>query len=162
MDDEAVRLPRYEVGIDSYRAAKILIDQHGAHAPAAAGRRMQELLDAGDEAGAAAWADILFAIGAMEWGFSQGKSGRLASAIQPGRAHVRKGGLELREEQASLVVVTGGGVGQNGRGLQVLDKLAPSLMEGGELRLRISGRVAVLPEALPERLAQSLGHSRLT
>jgi hypothetical protein len=61
-DEDAVRLPRYEVGIDSYRAAKILIDKHGAEASAAASRRMQELLDLGDEEGTAAWADILFAV----------------------------------------------------------------------------------------------------
>ncbi|HEY8609812.1 MAG TPA: hypothetical protein VIL69_00815 [Roseomonas sp.] len=53
------------MGIDSYRAAKILIDQHGEGAKAQASRRMQELLDQGDEAGAAAWVDITFAIGEM-------------------------------------------------------------------------------------------------
>jgi hypothetical protein len=53
-DEDAVRLPRYEVGIDSYRAAKILIDKHGIEASAAASRRMQELLDAGGKEGAAA------------------------------------------------------------------------------------------------------------
>lgn len=64
-DEDAVRLPRYEVGIDSYRAAKILIDKHGTKASRVAGQRMQELLDIGDEEGAAAWADIAFAIGEM-------------------------------------------------------------------------------------------------
>lgn len=67
-DEDAVRLPRYEVGIDSYRAAKMMLDTHGGEASTAAGRRMQELLDAGDEEGAAAWADILFAIGEMTRG----------------------------------------------------------------------------------------------
>ena len=61
-DKSAVRLPRYEVGIDSYRAAKILIDQYGDGAKAYADRRMQELLDLAYEAGAAAWLDIAFAI----------------------------------------------------------------------------------------------------
>ena len=61
----AQRLARYEVGIDSYRAAKILVDKHGTEAKAFAGRRMQELLEAGDEAGAAAWADITFAVQEM-------------------------------------------------------------------------------------------------
>ena len=67
-DEDAVRLPRYEVGIDAYRAAKILIDKHGAEASTAAGQRLQDLLDSGDEEGAAAWADILFAIGEMTRG----------------------------------------------------------------------------------------------
>jgi hypothetical protein len=62
------RLPRYEVGIDSYRAAKILIDQHGECAKARAGQRLQELLDQGDEAGAAAWTDIVFAIDEIQRG----------------------------------------------------------------------------------------------
>ncbi len=73
-DEDAVRLARYEVGIDSYRAAKILIDKHGAEASAAASRRMQELLDAGDEDGADAWADILFAIGEMQRGPRPGEA----------------------------------------------------------------------------------------
>ena len=64
----SLRLDHYEVGIDSYRAAKILIDKHGADARAFAGRQMQELLDGGDEAGAAAWVDIAFAIDEMARG----------------------------------------------------------------------------------------------
>jgi hypothetical protein len=68
MTEDRVRLVRYEVGLDSYRAAKILIDRHGAEAGTAASRRMQELLEAGDEAGAAAWVDIHFAIGEMTRG----------------------------------------------------------------------------------------------
>lgn len=66
MTEDRHRLPRYEVGIDSYRAAKILIEAYGSGAGPHAGRRMQDLLDSGDEAGAAAWADILFAIGEMQ------------------------------------------------------------------------------------------------
>ncbi|MBP0447335.1 hypothetical protein J8J14_21435 [Roseomonas sp. SSH11] len=75
-DDSAstVRLPRYEVGIDSYRAAKMLVDKHGEGAKAFAGRRLQELMEAGDEAGAAAWADILFAIGEMRRGPRPGEA----------------------------------------------------------------------------------------
>ena len=68
MTDETTRLARYEVGIDSYRAAKILIDRHGDGAKTEASRRMQELLDAGDEAGAAAWVEIVFAIGEIQRG----------------------------------------------------------------------------------------------
>jgi hypothetical protein len=64
----SVRLQRYEVGVDSYRAAKILIDQHGDGAKTYAGRRMQELLEQGDEAGAAAWVDIVFAIDELRRG----------------------------------------------------------------------------------------------
>jgi hypothetical protein len=64
----SVRLQRYEVGVDSYRAAKILIDQHGDEAKAHAGRRMQELLEQGDDAGAAAWVDIAFAIDELRRG----------------------------------------------------------------------------------------------
>jgi hypothetical protein len=67
-DEDAVRLPRYAVGIDSYRAAKILIDKHGAGASAAASRRTQELMGLGDDEDAATWADILFAIGEMQRG----------------------------------------------------------------------------------------------
>ena len=73
-DEDAFRLARYEVGIDSYRAAKILIDKHGAAASTAAGQRMQELLDVGDETGAATWADILFAIGEMQRGPRPGEA----------------------------------------------------------------------------------------
>ena len=65
-NEDTFRLARYEVGIDSYRAAKILIDKHGAEASATASRRMQELVDAGDDEGAAAWADILFALAEMQ------------------------------------------------------------------------------------------------
>lgn len=73
-EERAFRLARYEVGIDSYRAAKILIDKHGADASAEANRRMQELVDAGDDEGAAAWADILFAIGEMQRGPRPGEA----------------------------------------------------------------------------------------
>ena len=73
-DEGAVRLPRYEVGVDSYRAAKILIDQHGDGAKAHAGRRMQDLLNVGDEAGAAAWVDIAFAIEEMRRGVLPGEA----------------------------------------------------------------------------------------
>jgi hypothetical protein len=57
-----VRLSRYTVGTDSYRAATILIGQYGDRARARAGQRLEEMLNQGDEAGAAAWADIAFAI----------------------------------------------------------------------------------------------------
>lgn len=61
-DEDAVRLPRYQVGIDSYRVATSLMDQYGDGAKAYASRRMQEMLDLAYEVGAAAWLDILLAI----------------------------------------------------------------------------------------------------
>lgn len=66
MNDETVRLARYNVGVDCYRAAKILIGKHGDGAKTEASRCMQEWLDKGDERGAAMWADILFAIGEIQ------------------------------------------------------------------------------------------------
>jgi hypothetical protein len=48
--------------------AKILIGKYGSKASTAAGQRMQELLKVGDEGGAAAWADIVFAIDEMQRG----------------------------------------------------------------------------------------------
>ena len=73
-DEDTVRLPRYEVGSDSYRAAKILIGQHGAGASTVAGQRMLELLKAGDEEGAALWTDIIFAIGEITRGPRPGEA----------------------------------------------------------------------------------------
>ena len=67
-DEEIPRLARYEVGIDNYRAANILIDKHGTEASVTASRRMHELADLGDQDGATTWADILFAIGEMQRG----------------------------------------------------------------------------------------------
>ena len=61
-----VRPPRHESGADAVWAARILIDKHGAAAIAAAAQRMQELLDLGDEAGAATWADIVLVIREMQ------------------------------------------------------------------------------------------------
>lgn len=61
-----VRPPQNEGSTGAYWAARILIDKHGTAASAAAGQRMQELLDLGDEAGAAIWADIVLVIGEMQ------------------------------------------------------------------------------------------------
>jgi len=47
---------------DIFRAAKLLIDQHGAEAGLRAAERVDQLLDAGDMIGATAWRRILKAI----------------------------------------------------------------------------------------------------
>ena len=48
--------------IDIWRSAKLLVDQHGDEAPIHAAMRTDELLDAGDLDGAAAWRQIIRAI----------------------------------------------------------------------------------------------------
>ncbi len=47
---------------DIYRAAKLLIDQHGADAGLRAAERADEMLERGDLEGAAVWRRILKAI----------------------------------------------------------------------------------------------------
>ena len=47
---------------DVWRAAKLLIDQHGVEAPIHAALRVDEMLDAGDLDGRAVWKAILEAI----------------------------------------------------------------------------------------------------
>ena len=47
---------------DIWRAAKLLVDQHGADAPIRAAQRADELLAAGDMAGRAVWLRILEAV----------------------------------------------------------------------------------------------------
>ncbi len=47
---------------DIYRAAKLLIDQHGEDAPIRAAMRADELLEAGDLDGQAIWKRILWAV----------------------------------------------------------------------------------------------------
>ena len=49
-------------GMDIWRAAKLLVDQHGADAPISAAQRAEELLAAGDMEGRAAWLRILEAV----------------------------------------------------------------------------------------------------
>ena len=44
---------------DVYRAAKLLIDQHGEDAPMRAAERADQLLEAGDMIGAVTWRRIL-------------------------------------------------------------------------------------------------------
>ncbi len=48
--------------LDIYRAANILVKQHGADAPIRAAMRADELLEAGDLAGLAVWKRIVKAV----------------------------------------------------------------------------------------------------
>jgi hypothetical protein len=48
--------------LDIYRAAKLLIDQHGQDAPVRAAERADQLLEEGDTEGAAIWRAIMGAI----------------------------------------------------------------------------------------------------
>ena len=49
-------------GIDIWRSAKLLVDQHGADAPIRAAQHADKLLAAGDIEGRAAWLRILAAV----------------------------------------------------------------------------------------------------
>ncbi len=49
-------------GLDAYRCAKLLLDQHGHNAELHAAMRADELEAAGDEAGRRAWMLILAAM----------------------------------------------------------------------------------------------------
>lgn len=49
-------------GLDAYRCAKLLLDQHGRDAELHAAMRADELEAAGDEAGRRAWMLILAAL----------------------------------------------------------------------------------------------------
>jgi hypothetical protein len=48
--------------MDTWRAANLLVDQHGADAPMRAVQRADELLEAGDMKGRAVWLGILKAV----------------------------------------------------------------------------------------------------
>ena len=50
---------------DIWRAARLLVDQHGRDAPAHAGQRAGELLASGDMEGQAVWKRILKAVEAL-------------------------------------------------------------------------------------------------
>jgi len=60
--------------LDIYRAAKLLIDQHGEDAPIRAAERADELLEAGDTEGAAIWRAIMVAIEELQRGRRDGES----------------------------------------------------------------------------------------
>ena len=53
---------------DIFRAAKLLIDQHGEDAPLRAAQRADELLEEGDVDGVAVWRRILEAIDELQRG----------------------------------------------------------------------------------------------
>jgi hypothetical protein len=53
---------------DIFRAAKLLIDQHGADAPIRAAQRADELLEGGDMDGAVVWRRIIDAIEELQRG----------------------------------------------------------------------------------------------
>lgn len=52
-------------GLDAFRCAKLLLDQHGRDAELHAAMRADELEAAGDEAGRRAWMLILAAMGEL-------------------------------------------------------------------------------------------------
>jgi hypothetical protein len=58
---------------DIFRAAELLIDQHGDDAPIRASERAEELLTAGDAEGAVVWRRILEAIEELTRGRREGE-----------------------------------------------------------------------------------------
>jgi len=58
---------------DIYRAAKLLIDQHGEDAPLRAAERAEALLEAGDMIGAVTWRRILAAVEELRRGRREGE-----------------------------------------------------------------------------------------
>lgn len=61
------RSPRHAVQpLDIWRAAKVLVDQHGADAGVHAALRVDELAAAGDDTGRQVWRDILDAVAELQ------------------------------------------------------------------------------------------------
>jgi hypothetical protein len=58
---------------DIYRAAMLLIDQHGADAPIRAAQRCDELAEVGDFDGVVVWRRILEAIAELQRGRREGE-----------------------------------------------------------------------------------------
>ena len=58
---------------DIFRAAKLVIDQHGGDAGLRAGERADELFEHGDYDGAAIWRRILSAVGELQRGPREGE-----------------------------------------------------------------------------------------
>ena len=58
---------------DIYRAAKLLIDQHGEDAALRAAQRADELLEDGDVDGSAVWGRILAAVNELRRGRREGE-----------------------------------------------------------------------------------------
>ena len=56
-----------------YRAANLLVDQHGQNAPIRAAERADELLEDGDIEGAAIWRAIMSAIEELQRGRHNGE-----------------------------------------------------------------------------------------
>jgi hypothetical protein len=65
--------PRMIPDLDIYRAAKLLLDQHGQDAPIRAAERADELLEDGDIEGAAIWRAIMSAIEELQRGRHNGE-----------------------------------------------------------------------------------------
>ena len=59
---------------DIFRAAKLMIDQHGADAPVRAAQRCEELAELGDFDGVVVWRRILGAIDELTRGRRDGES----------------------------------------------------------------------------------------
>jgi hypothetical protein len=59
---------------DIFRAAKLIIDQHGEEAWMFAARRADSLLEHGDVDGSAVWRRILAAIGELQRGRREGEA----------------------------------------------------------------------------------------
>ena len=59
---------------DIFRAAKLLIDQHGEDAALRAAQRADELLEEGDLDGSAVWGRILAAVEELRRGRREGES----------------------------------------------------------------------------------------
>jgi hypothetical protein len=60
--------------LDIYRAAKVLVEQHGEDAPIRAAERTDGLLEDGDIEGAAIWRAIVAAIEELQRGRQDGES----------------------------------------------------------------------------------------
>ena len=69
--------------LEIYRAAKLLVDQHGQDAPIRAAERADELLETGDFEGAAIWRSILEAIEEMQRGPKPGELVQLRTLRSP-------------------------------------------------------------------------------
>jgi len=58
---------------DIFRAAKLMIDQHGADAPIRAAQRCEELAELGDFDGVVVWRQIVAAIEDLQRGRREGE-----------------------------------------------------------------------------------------
>jgi hypothetical protein len=75
--------------LDIYRAAKLLIDQHGEDAPIRAAQRADELLQDGDTEGAAIWRAIMSAIEELQRGRHEGEPAELKCGLTQRSAAAR-------------------------------------------------------------------------